>query len=929
MTSVKQLALGSLFLVANVGVLCGQVNRSSTVTSESRFSVDWGPDGTPSQAQLEQLRKSVAYVMEISETELVGMVPKESRGIRWTTCPHCRIRSRSANWKWEPHSPHEVTCEDCNTVFPNVRYPEEKFVEIAAPEGMHRFAYYEETAPAREAGNQSGPKVIRRFFCATADYRAKCYLTERALELATLYEAIGEDRYAHRAFLILSEFARVFPGYPAVFDGEWMDAPVRFIPYNRLSLEELQHNDRTARWEYWSVMDVSMELLTAYERLRNWPHWKTLEGKVTAQTIEQDLFGEQIKHTLRFPENYAGNMSITVKWPSLLRAARVLRQPALFHETFQKVEHFLDTAFLYDGGWWETSPSYAQQIVSSGLARIPMAANGYSDPPGYSDPKTHKRFDDLNLHKIPAFVRAENVLAETRLPDGRLLPINDTWPIGRSAAGSRVETKSALFPGFGVAVLGAGRREAQIHAWLNFTPGVSHKHADALSIGLFFGGKELLSDLGYTHSRYRAWAVSTAAHNTVVVNGRDSFHDISYCGNQVKNFVSDGHHFHLAAVESKSAYENITDQYARTLALIGVNARDCYLVDVFDVRGGEQHDFLLHGSADEDSRAFLSGVPLEPFEGSLLNAGVNFVVPAHQNASSEGAESAYGFVHNLRRGIGSNSTVKHRIELVQDPAVGLHTHLIADHNDQFFLGEAPSIRRIGGAHLREDESQLDRFKAPLLCWRRNGEALVSRFIAVHEPKPADASISSVSATTLKPGVLLLRIDRGDAGTDYFLMSDTEVQTIKEVQTPDGLLSFQGAHGWLRVKQSKVIEALLMGRGQLRLDAFEIVEDAGRFTGKIRAMDEPDDLSTSSYFDVDESLPEDGNYSTIVLTFADGTERVYNVTGVGANGSSNGSRIRVRETAGFAVKDGILKFQSYPQRTLKDVEVTYTLSTWKR
>ncbi len=187
--------------------------------------------------------------------------------------------------------------------------------------------------------------------------KAKNYLTQRILDLATLHQATGDEHFARPAVLILSEFARVFPGYPAVFDGEWMDLPVRFVSYNGLTLEALHHNDRTARWEYWSVMDVSTELLTAYERLRNSSYWKTDEGGDAAIRIERDLFGEQIKHSLRFPETYTGNMSITVKWPSLLYAARVLQQSSLFHETLRKVEHFLDTAFLYDGGWWETSPS--------------------------------------------------------------------------------------------------------------------------------------------------------------------------------------------------------------------------------------------------------------------------------------------------------------------------------------------------------------------------------------------------------------------------------------------------------------------------------------------------------------------------------------------------------------------------------------------
>jgi len=115
------------------------------------------------------------------------------------------------------------------------------------------------------------------------------------------------------------------------------------------------------------------------------------------------------------------------------------------------------------------------------------------------------------------------------------------------------------------------------------------------------------------------------------------------------------------------------------------------------VRGGTQHDYLLHGSADEDSRAALDGVTLAPFAGSLLIAGATLAVPAHQNSSSGGAESAYGFVHALRRGVNSGDPIVLTMKLDQNPAAGLRSHLVADRGDEFFLGEAPSIRRIGAA----------------------------------------------------------------------------------------------------------------------------------------------------------------------------------------------------------------------------------------
>ncbi len=125
-----------------------------------------------------------------------------------------------------------------------------------------------------------------------------------------------------------------------------------------------------------------------------------------------------------------------------------------------------------------------RMITSSGLKNIPAAANGYSDPPGYIDVRSKKRYDKLDLNSHPGFLRANRVVTGSILPDGRLLPLNDTWPSAR-IAGGRDKMDSVLFPGFEWPILGGGQGNKQLHSYLNFTGGQSHKHADALSIGLF------------------------------------------------------------------------------------------------------------------------------------------------------------------------------------------------------------------------------------------------------------------------------------------------------------------------------------------------------------------------------------------------------------------------------------------------------------
>jgi len=88
---------------------------------------------------------------------------------------------------------------------------------------------------------------------------------------------------------------------------------------------------------------------------------------------------------------------------------------------------------------------------------------------------------------------------------------------------------SATFPNAGYTVVaGSGDRPVRLifdHGPLGMPPACGHGHADALSIHLTLGGRPLLIDPGtyaYTGERaWRRWFRSTAAHNTIRIDGRD------------------------------------------------------------------------------------------------------------------------------------------------------------------------------------------------------------------------------------------------------------------------------------------------------------------------------------------------------------------------------------------------------------------------
>ncbi|MBM3501020.1 MAG: hypothetical protein FJX74_20395, partial [Armatimonadetes bacterium] len=578
-----------------------------------------------SLANRQRLEAAVEYILSLSDAQTAAMVPVTGGGIYFTSCPNCAYGAEEADCfedAWDPRQPGRLVCKGCGEVYPgNPKYPDDEYLEVEAPAGArHRLHYYERPADG-----------YRFWLRAHAEYWAREYLQDMARDLADLYRLTGEDRYAHRAAVILNRFAEVFPGYVHKFDYPFRQK--QFAPYHQDRIPDTPSDYRTARWTWWAYMDIPVDLIHAYDGLRDWPGWETFADGQARQRAKRDLLAPLVEFVLGYPDD-ASNMSMTV-WRGAILAGQVLERPEWVHESVRRFEHLLATRFLYDGHWLETADSYAVQTRDA-LAVVMDTAAGYSDPPGYQDPVDGRHFADLDLRRIaPDYEVADEAIGAARLPDNRLLPLNDTWSIHGKVGYWRPDVDeprermaSVLLPGTGLAVLGGGAGDDQLHCWLNYTMGTHHKHHDALSLGLWAHGHELFSDIGYTWTNYRQhWSVTTMSHNTVVVNGVDSGLDRWHAGHRLLAYASDSRGFHLAAAESETAYPQVTSRYRRTLAMIGTDSRDAYLVDIFEVYGGTQHDWLLHGCRDADSVATTPGLTLEAYHGTLMNDGLAFQPP--------------------------------------------------------------------------------------------------------------------------------------------------------------------------------------------------------------------------------------------------------------------------------------------------------------
>ncbi len=164
-------------------------------------------------------------------------------------------------------------------------------------------------------------------------------------------------------------------------------------------------------------------------------------------------------------------------------------------------------------------------------------------------------------------------------------------------------------------ILRSGPDDAARAAWLDYDAGGGHSHADGMNLGLFARGLDLMPDFGYPPVQYGGWGspravwyTMTAAHNTVVVDGKDQQRVDGRC-----TLWADGERFH-AIRASGPALINGT-QYERTVTLIDTSDRDFYLLDVFRVAGGTDHAKFMHSHFGGITTRGLSLQPCGDFGG--------------------------------------------------------------------------------------------------------------------------------------------------------------------------------------------------------------------------------------------------------------------------------------------------------------------------
>jgi hypothetical protein len=612
-----------------------------------------------------------------------------------------------------------------------------------------------ETAISATLGSLAGMTPVqlanRVSVMGSADHE-NITMRDACLHLAMLYQVNRDPAHAERAAALLSKFAWAVPQWP-IWNPYYLPYPQRQATPQSLPTA-FRSEYSAGLWGQWIYMDLIMGLPLV--QARAFIAESGALKRINAEAKVSQLFDLHLEVQRKYGKtpDYSNMDSFQIR--GKLEFGRYLPSPALVHDGVEHLRSLLTTGFYPDGWWHEGSPAYHFDLVRGLRLLCTELLQGYSDPPGFIS-AAGRRFDRLDLRREfgPQLDRADAVSRSMVLPDRTMMSVHDTpWPFfgpPDAAAPNSPVLHGAMGQGSLVSGTGSGYAMATLH----WGRAGTHSHADALRLHLWAKGSEVISGNQYHpiqgSGSSREWHQSTAAQATVVVDGQEQS-PIGRRGSRIRTpvivdtipgiadwrwrwtqgqagndagtlrFMCDRFaDVQVIEADAHQAYDSVVpvSMYRRTVALVRIDDANTYVVDIFRVRGGQTHDWMLH-SALQSIQSLGVSPTLRPTGGSLGK----WITGLESATVADGWKATFAL----------------------DDGTRLDTHMLGCPGTTVMTGNAPAMRRAG--------------TAPFLVARRTGGD--STFVAIHHAyrgsAPRIVSVEPVAVDDAAAVAIRIRLD---------------------------------------------------------------------------------------------------------------------------------------------------------------------------
>ncbi|PQJ71736.1 T9SS type A sorting domain-containing protein [Polaribacter butkevichii] len=339
-----------------------------------------------------------------------------------------------------------------------------------------------------------------------------------------------------------------------------------------------------------------------------------------------------------------------------------------------------------------------------------------------------------------------------------------------------------------------------------------HAHATGLDMELYGAGYIMGPDYGnddYGSDIHETYAVSHAAHNTVIVNGATK-RGVSSSGTWLNivdpivleasepeayaNPISDNFGFSTQFLEDRN---NNLDQQ-RTNSIVRTSATTGYYVDVFrsiskDVNN--YHDYLFHGLGD-----------VMQMKTGEIALNLTATPERYNNDLGDSRKQpGWRWYTDAKTSQLTADAISARFDLQFDNKY-LHVNVPGGIEKEYSSALAPATKYVRNGYSNK--------KTQMFMMRKYGEAWNKPFVTIYEP--SSSAISSVKSTSniinnnKVVGVKVISEVNGQKITDFILTNDSE----EAIQLSDLNIAFTGRFGIVRTieKATNTDVSLYIGKG---------------------------------------------------------------------------------------------------------------------
>ncbi len=369
-----------------------------------------------------------------------------------------------------------------------------------------------------------------------------------------------------------------------------------------------------------------------------------------------------------------------------------------------------------------------------------------------------------------------------------------------------------------LAILRSGKEKNARALSLSYDTLYNHHHADTMNLSLFAKGLDLLPDFGYPPVQYGGWRSpqalwyrKSAAHNTVVVDGKDSRQ-----GAGKTTLWVESESFRSMRISAPEAIEG--EQYERTASLVDISEEDTYVIDIFRVIGGSDHARFFHSYVADLTTEDLQLKPAEPYGHETLMRYF------HSDENPPAGWSADWKIDTKVAQLPPKSDIHLRI-------IDLTTGAVA-HTAETWVSSG------------FQDTEIREYWIPTIMTRRQGDApLQSTFISIIEPYASASNIKTVHRLPLqtedgKPcgdSQVAVKIELTTGQCDLLIALDPHQRPVSVQQLDWDITLMTADLCWLRRDTNGHLQKVTVTKGKLQAGDFILKTDS-EFTEKSLKVD---------------------------------------------------------------------------------------------